>query len=133
MSTEIKNHRLGAFVYGFMSGLGLVLIIWGLATIVALPSSSSSMSIGIILLGVLLFAMGSCREAYIRGSLSLPLSQHKGISTIRNRSSARNSDQLAHQGTTNSSPTVTEQVNDHSVEMGHRETVVYEEKHQTQT
>ncbi len=71
MHTDIKNHRLGAFVYGFLSGLGLVLVFWGLASLIVLPSRSSTVYIGLILFGVLLFAAGTCREAYLRGSLSI--------------------------------------------------------------
>jgi hypothetical protein len=68
---EIKNHRLGAFIYGFIGGLGLVLMIWGLAFITMQPSTSVLSNIGLIFLGLFLFAGGCCREAYLRGSLSV--------------------------------------------------------------
>jgi hypothetical protein len=70
--TDIANHRLGAFVYGFLSGVGLILIIWGVASIVLLPSRNFMLSIGLTLLGVGLFAGGSCREAYLRSDLPRP-------------------------------------------------------------
>ena len=68
---EIRNHRLGAFLYGFMGGLGLILIIWGLTSIISLPSRSTTLYLSLTLFGVLLFASSCCREAYIRGCLSV--------------------------------------------------------------
>lgn len=58
-------------MYGFMSGFGLILIVWGLTSITSLPSGNTGLSIGFALLGVLLFAYGSCREAYLRGGISM--------------------------------------------------------------
>jgi hypothetical protein len=75
MSKQISYHRLGAFIYGFLCGIGLVMIIWGLASIAMLPSANL-MSIILILFGVVLFASGSCREAYLRGNLSMPPVDH---------------------------------------------------------
>lgn len=69
MSTTVKYHRLGAFIYGFLSGTGLIMIIWGLASITMLPSTNLLTNVGLTLLGVVLFACGSCREAYLRGGL----------------------------------------------------------------
>ena len=60
---------MGAFVYGFLSGLGLVMVMWGVASIAVLPLRSSTASILLILLGVGFFAFGVCREAYLRGYL----------------------------------------------------------------
>lgn len=95
LHTDIKNHRLGAFVYGFLSGLGLVLIIWGLASLIALPSRSAIMYIGLTMFGVLLFATGSCREAYLRGSLSLQQTASSSFPTTRGKlTSPRTSKQL---------------------------------------
>lgn len=71
MPEQISNHRLGAFIYGFVSGVGLIMIVWGLASITTLQSTNLIMNIGLILLGVALFAGGSCREAYLRGNLSV--------------------------------------------------------------
>lgn len=71
MSGQISDHRLGAFMYGFISGTGLIMIIWGLATITMLPSANLMMNIGLVLFGVTLLAVGSCREAYLRGNLSV--------------------------------------------------------------
>jgi hypothetical protein len=71
MPEQISNHRLGAFVYGFVSGVGLIMVIWGLASITTLPSTNLMMNIGLVMFGVALFAGGSCREAYLRGNLSV--------------------------------------------------------------
>ena len=71
LPSEIENHRLGAFIYGFLSGVGIIMIIWGLASIAMLPSTHLLTSIGLAFFGVALFAGGGCREAYIRGNLSV--------------------------------------------------------------
>lgn len=76
MSTAIKHHRLGAFIYGFLCGTGLIMIIWGLASVTMLPSTNLLTNVGLTLLGVVLFAGGSCREAYIRGSLMASSEAH---------------------------------------------------------
>ncbi len=47
------------------------MVIWGLASITTLPSTNLMMNIGLVMLGVALFAGGSCREAYLRGNLSV--------------------------------------------------------------
>ena len=70
MPEQISNHRMGAYVYGFLSGVGLIMIIWGLASIASLPSTNLWMNVGLVLFGVALLACGSCREAYLRGNLS---------------------------------------------------------------
>ncbi|MDH5495433.1 MAG: hypothetical protein OEY24_07020 [Candidatus Bathyarchaeota archaeon] len=77
MSADTKSHRMGAYIYGFVSGVGLILIIWGLASIAMLPSRYLMINIGLTLFGVALFACGSCREAYLRGNLSVPLKVYK--------------------------------------------------------
>jgi len=77
LSTNVKNHRMGAYIYGFLSGVGLILIIWGLASIAMLPSGHLMMNIGLTLFGVAVFACGSCREAYLRGNLSAPSKVYK--------------------------------------------------------
>lgn len=69
LSKEIANHRLGAFIYGFLSGLGSVMVLWGAASIAVLPIRSLAASILLILLGVGFLASGVCREAYLRGYL----------------------------------------------------------------
>lgn len=71
LPTEIKNHRLGAYIYGFLSGVGLLMIIWGLASVAILPSAYLMTNVGLILFGVALFAGGACREAFLRGNLSI--------------------------------------------------------------
>ena len=70
MPEQISNHRMGAYVYGFLSGVGLIMIIWGLASIASLPSTNLLMNVGLVLFGVTLLAVGSCREAYLQGNLS---------------------------------------------------------------
>ncbi len=70
MAERISDHRLGAFIYGFVSGVGLLMIIWGLVSIAMLPSANLMMNIGLVLFGVTLLACGGCREAYLRGNLS---------------------------------------------------------------
>ncbi len=52
------------------------MIIWGLASIAMLPSTNLIMNIGLVLFGVILFAGGSCREAYLRGNLSMLPEDH---------------------------------------------------------
>jgi len=92
MSKAIKEHRLGAFIHGFLSGAGLAMIICGLASIVMLPTLNLMINVGLTFIGVLLFACGSCCEAYLRGSLAVssmvPMQQQRkqletadGIST----------------------------------------------------
>jgi hypothetical protein len=70
LSTDVQNHRLGAYIYGFLGGMGLIMIIWGLNSIAFFPSINSVMTVGLVFFGVLCFAASSCREAYIRGNLS---------------------------------------------------------------
>ncbi len=83
MPEQISSHRMGAFVYGFLSGMGLIMIIWGLASISMLSSAYLMMNVGLVSFGVTLLACGSCREAYIKGNLSmLPEAQ---VSAKRNR------------------------------------------------
>jgi hypothetical protein len=135
---EIKNHRLGAFVYGFMSGLGLILIIWGLASIIALPSRNSLTYIGLILFGVLLFAGGSCREAYLRGSLTTELNIHgkpsikqappTASSKPKTQSQKETETQPSRQETANSNSLITEQIIDHPVETETHEASVYKQE-----
>ncbi len=72
MSKAIKDHRLGAFIYGFLCGSGLIMFICGLASIVVFPSLNLMINIGLTVIGALLFASGSCCEAYLRGSLAVP-------------------------------------------------------------
>ena len=77
LPSEIENHRLGAFIYGFLSGVGIIMIIWGLASIAMLPSTHLITNIALAFFGVALFAGGSCREAYIRGNLSMSSEVYK--------------------------------------------------------
>ncbi|MFQ6067963.1 MAG: hypothetical protein ACE5KD_00310 [Candidatus Bathyarchaeia archaeon] len=119
-----------------MSGLGLILIMWGLASVVALPSSSSTIYIGIILLGVILFATGSCREAYLRGSLSVQPSIYKKT-PIKSRQHATTSKpadhsqitttQSVHHEPTDLNQVTTEQIKEYSVGTETQEAVLYEQ------
>jgi len=59
------------------------MIIWALASIAMLPSTNLMMNIGLTLFGVVLFAIGSCREAYLSGNLAEPPKAY--IHTQRNR------------------------------------------------
>ncbi len=137
MHTEIKNHRLSAFVYGFMSGLGLILINWGLASIIALPLRSSTIYVGLILLGVFLFAGGSCREAYLRGSLSnessvserVPIKQLKHVASVKPSGQSQTEAKLqpSHQKPANPIPMTAEQIRD-PVETQTHETAIYEQE-----
>jgi len=120
LSREINDHRLGAFVYGFLSGLGLILIMWGVASISWMPSRNPTMFIGIILFGVILFSVGSCREAYLRGSLSLQPSTKKTPQSTRKE-------------TTYSSPMLKEQNQEQVLGTETREVVIYEQERQVQT
>ena len=72
LQTEIAKHRLGAFIYGFLGGLGLMLTAWGLSSIVMMHSTNLMLNIGLTLFGVALFSGGCCREAYLRGGLVRP-------------------------------------------------------------
>jgi hypothetical protein len=62
---------LGAYIYGFLSGVGLLMVMWGLASVAMLPSTYLLTNMGLVLFGVALFAGGACREAYLRGNLSI--------------------------------------------------------------
>jgi len=64
------NDKLSTFVDGFLGGLGLVLIMWGFASIVMLPFRSANIYVGMILFGVISFAGGLLREAYQWGKIS---------------------------------------------------------------
>lgn len=70
LQTEVSNHRLGAFLYGFLSGLGLMLIVAGLNSIIMMHSTNLLLNLGLTFFGVALFSGGCCREAYLRGNLS---------------------------------------------------------------
>jgi hypothetical protein len=48
------------------------MLIWGVATISWFPSRNAAAFVAVTLFGVSLLAFGGCREAYLRGSLSIP-------------------------------------------------------------
>ena len=88
LQTEVSNHRLGAFLYGFLSGLGLMLIIAGLNSIIIMHSTNSLSNLGLTFFGVALFSGGCCREAYLRGNLARASKVHDRIQ--RNRPETAN-------------------------------------------
>jgi len=88
LQTEVSNHRLGAFLYGFLSGLGLMLIVAGLNSIIIMHSTNLLSNLGLTFFGVALFSGGCCREAYLRGNLSRPSKIHDHMQ--RNRPETAN-------------------------------------------
>jgi len=88
LQADIANHRLGAFVYGFLGGLGLMLIIWGLNSIIMMHSVNSLSNLGITFFGVALFSAGCCREAFLRGGLARPSKVY--VHTQRNQPETAN-------------------------------------------
>lgn len=94
LPTEIENHRLGAFIYGFLSGVGIIMIIWGLASIAMLPSTHLMTNIGLTFFGVTLFVGGSCREAYIRGNLSMSSEVYRRTQSKRSDAAKLISEQI---------------------------------------
>ena len=88
LQTEVSNHRLGAFLYGFLSGLGLMLIVAGLNSIIIMHSTNLLLNLGLTFFGVALFSGGCCREAYLRGNLSRPPKVHDHMQ--RNRPETAN-------------------------------------------
>ena len=85
---------MGAYIYGFLTGIGLILIIWGLASITMLPSRYLMMNIGLTLFGVVLLACGSSREAYLRGNLSAPTQIYENTQNNRHETTHIISEQL---------------------------------------
>ncbi len=73
LSTDSEKHRLSAFINGFLSGLGLILIVWGLASLSSELSGSALLYVGLMLFGVLVFVGGGFREAYLWGRFSRQL------------------------------------------------------------
>ena len=136
--TEIRNHRLGAFVYGFMSGLGLIMIMWGLASVITLPTRSSNIYVGLILFGALLFAGGSCREAFLQGGLSVqpsirektPAPRVKPATSLKpaGRSQTGTTAQSVHQEATDLNSLTTEQIRECPVGMQTHESIVYDKE-----
>jgi hypothetical protein len=71
MLSEIANHRKGAYIYGLLSGVGVTMLTWGVTWVVWSPTRNLTAFLTLTLLGVSLLAFGGCREAYLRGSLSV--------------------------------------------------------------
>lgn len=126
-----------------MSGLGFIIILWGLSSVVALPSSSAITYIAPILFGVLLFTFGSCREAYLRGGLSVQLTtleKSPTTQTLHSKSSKPTGQSLAgittqpvHQEPTDLNQTTTEQIREYPLEMETHEAAVHEQEQQMHT
>lgn len=130
---EIRNHRLGAFFYGFISGLGLILVMWGLTSIVTLSSRSTTLYISLTLSGVLLFAGSCCREAYIRGSLSTqPNNREKATQQTRTARSAKStkwSQAEASAHPVHQEPVTAEQIREYPVDTEIDGTSIYEQEY----
>lgn len=71
MLSEISNHRKGAYLYGFLSGIGLTMLTWGIASVIGSSAPNLATFMALNLFGISLLAFGSCREAYLRGILSV--------------------------------------------------------------
>ena len=78
--------------------------------------------IGVTLLGVLLFAGGSCREAYIRGSLSVQPSIYEKVPRKQTRPAAATKPSKQLQTETK------EQIKEYPIETEPQETFVYEQE-----
>ncbi len=70
------------------------MIIWGLASVAMLPSTYLVTNIGLTFFGVALFAGGSCREAYIRGNLSVSSQVNKQRQNKRSKAGKLISEQI---------------------------------------
>ena len=142
LQTKIENHRLSAFIHGLLSGLGLILIIWGLSSIASPASSSTNIYVGLILFGVLMFVAGGFREAYIWGSFSAqPITQKKTPTKRTQPAVSSKPTSQPHQAETPAQTTpqaqtdlnreTTEQIREYPVEIQTREAVIYEQERQT--
>ena len=77
---RIESHRLSAFFNGILAGVGLVLIVWSLSSITSLALEEITIYIGLIFIGVIMFAVGGVREAYIWGKFSMKInSQYQAV------------------------------------------------------
>lgn len=141
LQTKIEKHRLSAFINGLLSGLGLILILWGLSSIVTLPSSSATVYIGTILFGVFIFVGGGLREAYIWGRFSAQPTIRKKTPTKRIQPTAsskptgqpqqtRPTVQAAPQEKTDMNQVTTEQITEYPIETQTREAAAYEQEKQ---
>ena len=141
LQTKIEKHRLSAFINGLLSGLGLILILWGLSSIVTLPSSSATVHVGTMLFGVFIFVGGGLREAYIWGRFSMQSSVRKKTPATRTQPVAsskprvqpqqtRATAQVAPQEQTDQDPVTMEQITEYPVGTQTRETTVYEQEKQ---
>jgi len=133
LQTKIEKHRLSAFINGLLSGLGLILILWGLSSIVTLSSSGATVYIGTILFGIFIFVGGGLREAYIWGRFSMQPSIQKKTPTTRTHPVASSKPRVQPQQTrtTDQDHVTTEQITEYPVGTQTRETTVYEQETQT--
>ncbi len=143
MQTETrKQHRLSAFVNGFLSGLGLLLIIWGLISVVSFNPRNATVYIGLILFGVLMFVSGGLREAYTWGKFSAqpnlyekaPLTRTRPLKPSRDTGQPQQTQatsEALHQKPTTPPQVTTEQIIDPEAQA--HEAVVCEQEKQTPT
>jgi hypothetical protein len=126
LQTKIEKHRLNAFINGLLSGLGLILILWGLSSIVTLPSTSVTVYIGTILFGVSIFMSGGLREAYVWGRFSMQLSIRRKTPATQTKSLIPSKPKAQPQQTM-----TTEQMTEYPVGTQTRGTAVYEQESPT--
>lgn len=69
MPSRSERDRINGFINGFLSGLGMTLVVCGLASLVSTPSVAT-FSINLAILGVLALIGGVFREAYTWGRFS---------------------------------------------------------------
>lgn len=69
LPSRSERDRINGFINGSLSGLGITLVIWGLASLGSSPSIATG-SINLALLGVLALVGGVFREAYTWGRFS---------------------------------------------------------------
>ncbi len=100
---------------------------WGLSSIIALPATSASMSVSLILLGVLLFAGGSCREAYLRGGLSAEstIGEKISVGSTRRTQASKSHDQVLQ---TASNPVAETQISEVAVHELNQESIVHDQE-----
>lgn len=141
LDIEAERHRLSAFVNGFLSGLGLILIIWGLASLVYSAARNASVYTGLILFGVAMFAGGGFREAYLWGKFSAQLGIKDKIPTKRTQPAAPSKppeqprkmapNPTASQGQADPNRLTEEQIIEHPAETPAQETAHHPQEQQT--
>lgn len=144
LDSIIEKNRLTAFVDGFLGGLGFVLIVWGLASIITLPATSANVYIGLILLGVSMFAGGTCHQAYAWGRISVQPNLQTKVLTPQTQPVADSEStaeplgkyvepQVTSQEQMDLNKPTTEETIEYPVETQTHEALVYEEEKKTET